>query len=151
MDDDLRLAIRTLIDEGAGCVLARSGQILAIGRGRGLLPLLEVLEETRDATGASLADIIVGRAAAMLAQSAGVRAVHGEVMSAGAARELERRGQHFSYGRLVDHIIARTGTGECPFERLVAGCSEPEEVRARAREVAEQGLESTLARYGLTL
>jgi len=88
--------------------------------GRGISPMLRLLGENRDLRGYAAADIIVGKAAAMLFVKAGIAAVYGEVMSAGGRATLEAHGIPCTFGVLTEKIINRRGDGICPMEQAVA-------------------------------
>ena len=72
---------------------------------------------------------MVGNGAAFLYVLLGVSAVYGAVMSEAALSTLTRFNIMASYGQLVDHIVNRTNTGNCPMEEAVAGIEEPERAR----------------------
>lgn len=75
----------------------------------------------------AVADRVVGRAAALLMAFGGVKEAYASVLSARAVEVLKENGIAFSYGKLVDCIVNRTGTGECPMESLSREISDPEE------------------------
>jgi hypothetical protein len=81
----------------------------------------------KDLKGYSAADMIVGKAAAMLFVKAGICAVHGKVMSEAASEYLEAHHIPHSYDKLTEQIINRTGDNICPMEAAVANISDPEE------------------------
>ena len=95
--------------------------------GRGISPLIALAEEGRDLRGFSAADLIVGRAAAMIFVCLGVASVYGKTMSRGGAEYLEKRGIPYSYGVLTEKIINRTGDNVCPMEKAVEGTEDAAE------------------------
>ena len=70
--------------------------------------------------GASVADKIVGKAAALLLIKCGVKEVYAKTASRAAEAVLKRHGVPFSYGVMTDCILNRDGTGPCPMEATVA-------------------------------
>ena len=72
----------------------------------------------KDLKGYSAADMIVGKAAAMLFVKAGICAVHGKVMSEAASEYLEAHHIPHSYDKLTEQIINRTGDNICPWKLL---------------------------------
>lgn len=86
-----------------------------------------VTDDPQFLCGASVADKVVGRGAALLLVKGGVREVYAEVASSGALDVLRRAGVEVSFGREVPNIINRTGTDICPVEKLTAGTSSPDE------------------------
>ncbi len=89
--------------------------------------MMEFLAAGRDLRGFSAADLVVGRAAAMLFVLAGVRSVYAETMSEGAREYLLAHGIPAEYGELTEGIRNRAGTGSCPMEAAVRGIDAPEE------------------------
>lgn len=106
------------------CVLCGGDRVLTSTK-RGIAPLLEWIEAGEDLRGFSCADRIIGRAAAMLLILGGVRAVHGDVTSAGAKELLEAHGVEVSFDTLTERIINRRGDGPCPMEQAVASLTDP--------------------------
>mgnify|MGYP002801053522 FL=1 len=110
----------------AGC---RAGEVMTRD-GRGIAPLLAIASEENALRGASVADLIVGKAAALLMARAGVSEVYAEVMSEAGERTLSEHDIPHSCGLLVPYIIDRTGKDVCPMERAVADVSDPAEAYA---------------------
>ena len=102
-----------------------------------MAPILSLIESGTDLRGASAADKVIGKAAAMLLVLAGVEHIYGAVMSRMAAEYLETRGVSYSFGELCDRIINRSGDGFCPMELAVADIDDP----AQAPEVIRNRLD----------
>lgn len=111
--------------------------------GRGISPMMRFIAEERDLIGSSVADVIVGKAAAMLFIKAGIAEVYGRVMSKAARDCLTERGIPCSYDMLIDRIINRKGDDICPMEKTVADINDPEEgyraLKARLNEMRRGG------------
>ena len=75
--------------------------------------------------GASVADKIVGKAAALLMTACGVREVYAAVMSRGAKELFEKYNIACSCSTLAEQIINRKGTGACPMEQTAAYIDDP--------------------------
>lgn len=86
---------------------------------RGISALLSLATDGDTLKGACVADIIVGKAAAMLMAFAGVKEVYGRVMSRKATEVFERHSIAYCYGELTETIINRKGDGPCPMEMAV--------------------------------
>ncbi len=112
---------------GGHSVCLVRGDTMIVRDGKGISPLVLLTEENRDLRGFSAADLIVGRAAAMIFVLAGVSAVYGATMSIGAAEYLGKHGIPFSYGCLTEQIVNRRGDGICPMEKAVSGTGDPAE------------------------
>ena len=120
--DDLNLAKRTLHEEGLSLVVAKNGRLLFKSKSHGVGDMLAMIDELGTLTeSASLADSIVGRAAALLCVYSKIAAVYGATMSEGAASILTAKGIHHEYGTLVPRILNRQKTDNCPFDKAVTG------------------------------
>lgn len=114
---------------GHSVAVCRAGEVMTRD-GRGIAPLLAIASEESALRGASVADLIVGKAAALLMVRAGVSEVYAEVMSEAGERTLSEHDIPHSCGLLVPYIIDRTGKDVCPMERAVADVSDPAEAYA---------------------
>jgi hypothetical protein len=85
--------------------------------------------------GASLADSVVGRAAALLCVYSGIASVYGSRMSEGALSILKARGIHQEFGELVPRILNRKMKDVCPFDKAVSGIEDPVTALERLRSV----------------
>lgn len=94
---------------------------------RGIKMLLSIVSDTPNLLcGATVADKIVGKAAALLMVHGNVKEVYAEVISESAIDVFRRYGIPFTYGTITSRIVNRLGTGICPMEETVLGISEPE-------------------------
>ena len=114
---DLQIAKANL--NGHSICLCKDGKFFT-DDGRGISPMMNYLEEKRELRGFSVADVIVGKAAAMLFVKAGIAEVYGEVMSVSARDYLSKHNIPCSFGTLTERIINRKGDGICPMEQAVA-------------------------------
>lgn len=106
------------LSEGFSCVAVRDGAVLAAREGRGIAPLLALYEKTPELLrGASVADKVIGRAAATVLVMAGAREVYGEIMSVHGAAQLRAHGIACSCGTEVPRIDNRAKDGMCPMEQ----------------------------------
>ncbi len=106
--------------------LCRGGKILTDDR-RGISPMLELISSGTDLNGYSVADKVVGRAAALLFAKAGICEVYAEVLSKNAAEVLSEHNIPYTYTSLTDSIINRSGTDICPMEKATLGVCDPDE------------------------
>ena len=106
--------------------------------------MMRFLAEGKELTDYSAADLIVGKATAMLFVKAGIRAVYGKVMSKSAKEFLETHGVICEYETLTEQIINRAGTGICPMEQTIADIDDAENgYSALCRKLAEMRKNST--------
>lgn len=112
---------------------------------RGVAPMLGFIAEGQALNGFSAADVVVGKAAAMLFKKAGVTAVYAKTLSIGGKRYFEENGIYAEYGALTEKIINRDGTDMCPMERAVLDISEAEEgyraILKRLQELRSQNVQ----------
>lgn len=106
------------------CVLCKDGTAYTSTK-RGVAPLLEWVTQGVDLKGFSAADKIVGKAAAFLFVTSGVKEVYASVMSKTAIDILSQYGITAEYETLVQIIENRSKTGPCPMEQAVSGIDEP--------------------------
>ncbi len=117
--------IRAKVLRGNHSVAFVKGETEHVFDGRGVSPLIGIIEHGDDLHGFSSADLIIGKAAAMLMTILGVTAVYGEVMSTDGYEYLTAHGITAEYGTLTEMIINRDGTGRCPMETAVENISDP--------------------------
>lgn len=122
---------------GHSICLCRDGDIIT-DDGRGISPMIKFLKEGRELTGYSAADVIVGKAAALLFVKAGIAQVYGRVMSKSAKFTLEKNGIPCSFDKITDKIINRAGTDICPMEKAVENTDSPDEAFAALCSRLEQ-------------
>ncbi len=109
--------IGLLHEGGYSCVVRNGERIRTFGR-RGVADLHELLHrEPELLSGASVADKVVGKAAAALMAAGGVRELYADTVSEGALELLRRAGIKVSFGREVPRIVNRTRTDICPLEK----------------------------------
>ena len=135
---DLVREMRSRIDAGESVVAARGGVILAVERGRGLAPLLKLLDAGK-LFDAVVMDKVVGRAAAAICVEGGAAKVYATLADKGAVELLERRGIPFVAEKTVDMILNRGKTGNCPMEDAVSGLEDPKRMVEAVRAAAMKG------------
>ncbi len=122
------IALARIAAGEADCYILRPGQEPLPGHGRGVRPLLQLLENQPDALrGAVLADKIIGKAAAMIAMLGGIAEIHTLTASESALAFLAQRGIPAAARRTVPYIINRTGDDMCPLEKTVRTVEDPAE------------------------
>ena len=126
-------ACEILFDEQATCVVI-SGEDVYISHERGVKPLLKLLDEKRDVVGASAADKVVGKAAAMIYVLLGIKELHAYVISSLAVEFLRAHNVSVRYDKLVPMIRNRTDTGFCPMEQATKDINEPNEALLAIRK-----------------
>jgi len=120
---DIEIAIKNL--NGHSICLCKDSKYFT-DDGRGISPMMRLIGENKELCGYSVADVIVGKAAAMLFVKAGISAVHGKVMSESGKTFLESHNIPCTYDILTKRIINRHGTDICPMEKAVAEIDDAE-------------------------
>lgn len=119
------------------CVLC-SGQVIITDRRRGVRPLLDLLESDADVNGFTVADKVVGKAAAYLYCLLKVKCLFARVISQPALDVLQQAGIETEYDQLVPAIQNRTKDGFCPMESAVLDIHSPEEALSAIYEALAQ-------------
>lgn len=128
----LQRAVSLLHRESYTCVLCDRDRVLT-SRKRGILPLLERCEEGECCAGVSVADRVVGKAAAMLLVLMQAQEVYSDVMSTSARDYLLQHGICAQCSTLVPEILDCTGKHSCPMEQTVAALTDPADAPAAIR------------------
>lgn len=106
---------------------------------RGVKPLLHLLEDEKGfLDGASVADKVIGKAAALLMVLGGIKEVHTNVISEPAVEVFEKHHIPYFYEEKVKRIINRKGDGLCPMETLCIDVEEPSEAFEKIKEWLEK-------------
>ena len=121
---DLQIAKNNL--PGHTICLCKNGNCLYSER-RGIAPMMNFIYNGAELACYSVADVVVGKAAAMLFIKCGIRHVFAKTLSQYAKRVLELYGVEYEYEILTERIINREGTDVCPMEKAVMNTDDPEE------------------------
>lgn len=120
-----------LLHEGAHSLVISSRNEVRKFDGRGVSDLRRLLKEEPDMLkGASIADKVVGKAAAALMILGGVDELHADVISCQALALLAQTTMKTTFDKEVPHIINRANTGWCPMETCCKDCQTAEECLA---------------------
>ena len=99
------------------CLVVKDGQHLYESIARGIFPLYEAhVMQKIDMEGSSLADKVIGKAAAMIAVDAGVASIHAVVISEHAIDYLDEHEINYTYEKRTVYIKNREQNGMCPVE-----------------------------------
>ena len=139
-EGDLLAEMAGLVRRGeAAAVTARDGVIQARASGRGVLPLLKLLDDGH-LRHALVVDKVVGRAAAAVCLVGRARRVHGLLMSEEAKSLLAAHNVPATADRLVPKILNRDKTGLCPLEAKVADETDTQKMVAAIRAFLNQAV-----------
>ncbi|MDE7295685.1 MAG: DUF1893 domain-containing protein, partial [Clostridia bacterium] len=120
--------------------LCKNGECLYSEK-RGIAPLMGFLAQGVDLRGYSVADKVVGKAAAFLFVKCGIREAFAETLSQSAKAVLEAHGIPVTYSVLTEKIINRAGTDMCPMEKTVLNVDNAEDAYLVLKEkMREMGI-----------
>ena len=105
--------------------LCRDGNCIYDDR-RGIAPMLGFISSAVDLNGYSVADRVVGKAAALMFVKCGIVAVYAKTLSESGKKVLDKHNIPVECDTLTDKIINRDGTDICPMEKTVWDCDDPE-------------------------
>ena len=127
-EGDLLAEMAGLVRRGeAAAVTARDGVIQARASGRGVLPLLKLLDDGH-LRHALVVDKVIGRAAAAVCLVGRARRVHGLLMSEEAKSLLAAHNVPATADHLVPKILNRDQSASCPLEARVAQEADPQKM-----------------------
>ena len=102
---------------------------------RGVKPLLYLLTEKKGfLKGASVADKVIGKAAALLMVLGEIKEVHTLIISEPAIKVFEKYNIPCFYDKKVTRIVNRAGDGLCPMETLCLDVENPQEAFTKIKE-----------------
>ena len=122
--NDLQIAKNNLI--GHTICLCKDGKCLYSEK-KGIGPMMNFIETNTNLEGYCVADVIVGKAVAMLFVRSGIIKVYAKTLSKSGKAILEKYGIPFEYDELTEQIINRTGTDICPMEKAVLNTEDLDE------------------------
>lgn len=119
---DIEIAKELLKKEDYTLVVIKEGDVLFISKEKGIKPMYSLIKNMKEeAKGASIADKVIGRGAALLSNYVKIKEVFGEVISKEAVEVLEENNIDYSFSVICDYIKNRDKTGLCPIENLSLG------------------------------
>lgn len=121
---DLQIAKEGLA--GHTICLCKDGKLIFSDK-RGISPMIDFIESGTDLNGYSVADLVVGKAAAFLFVKCKIKNVFAKTISESGKDVLEKNGIHFEYETLTEKIVNRAGTDICPMEKAVSNTENAEE------------------------
>ena len=135
--NNLSKAITLLNSTDNTCVLCNDHTVLTDKR-RGVRPLLDLLENNTNVENFSVADKVVGKAAAFLYCLLKVKNLYARVISQPALDILHQAGIETQYSELVPAIQNRTKDGFCPMERAVWDITSASEALVAVQQTLEK-------------
>lgn len=116
---DLELAKDLLYKENLTICIVKNGSVIHKSSQKGIYPMYEAISKKHQQLGgASVADRVIGRAAAMLNVYAKTQDVFSEIVSKSAETILHNNEINLSYNQLVPYIKNRSQDDLCPIEKI---------------------------------
>ncbi len=140
---DLEIAKDALRRGDYSIVMVRDGMMIYASKSHGIGGILQAIEELNHRIkGASVADRVIGKAAALLLAYSKVKDAYAIVISRSGLETLRSHGIQVEYENLVPKILDRSGRGICPFEKITLEIDSPrlgfEFLRRRWRSLTEE-------------
>lgn len=121
---DLQTARNNL--SGYTICLCKDGKCI-FSEQKGISPVMTFLLQNINLSGYSVADLIVGKAVALLFVKSGIKAVYAKTLSFDGRKILEKYKIPYEYEILTEYIINRDKTDVCPMEKAVMQTENPDE------------------------
>lgn len=129
--------IKSLHEGNYSCVIENVDGVHFFS-GKGVSDLYALVKEQNSfLNGASVADKVVGKAAAALMILGGVKNVYTDLISAPALEMFEKGGINVSYSGIVPNIRNRDNTDLCPLEKKIGANDQPEIILSLVDEFIE--------------
>ena len=139
-DRDLELAKLWLKKRDLTLVVVKEGKTIFETKSQGINGFLEAIEKLgKRLVTSSVADKIVGAAAAKLCVYSKVYAVFAVTISKGGTRVLKENNILCEFENEVPNILNSDRKDICPFDRLVISSVDSEEAYTKLRSFAESG------------
>lgn len=106
---------------------------------RGVAPIIELIDtEPQFLCGATVADKVIGKAAAMLLFAYGVKEVYTPLVSEKALEYSKNKSIKIAYDEKTECIINRNKTDMCPMEKCVLNVNDEKEAETLIRNTIKE-------------
>jgi hypothetical protein len=140
LDRDLELAKLWLKERDLTLVVAKGGKTIFETKSQGINGFLQAIEKLgKRLIASSVADKIVGAAAATLCVYSKVSAVFAVTISKGGIKVLQENNIFCEFENEVPNILNSNRKDRCPFDRLVITSANSEEAYTKLRSFAASG------------
>ena len=124
---DLDIAKTELYRNNLTLTIVKNGAVVYSTKSHRISGFLEAIEKCGpDLQRASMADLVVGKAVALLCVYAGIREVFAGVLSRKAMAVLKQNNVGFSWNEVVDNVLDTNKSETCPFEKAAKEISDPQ-------------------------
>lgn len=123
--NNIELARNTLEKEKLSIVMVKNGEVIYKSTDSGIKPLLFAYQNNLEKLeGVSVADKVIGKAAALLLKDGKIQELYAELISEKAMEVLNETDIKVTYGNKVENILNRDQTDLCPMEKIAKDESE---------------------------
>lgn len=123
--NDVNIAKNHLLENKLNFVIVKDGIILEQSDARGIKPIYEAhLNRKGNFKDSSVADRVIGKAAAMFLVSGGIKSLYTDLISEPALEILKNNNIEVEYLKKVPMILNRMGNDMCPIEKLSSQTNE---------------------------
>lgn len=137
-DQDLELAKMKLIKDELSLVIVKNEKVIFQTKKQGVNGFLKAITSlNQELVKASVADKIVGVAAAMLCVYSGISSIFTLTISEGGIKTLEDNNISFVYKEKVSNILNQKKTDVCPFEKIAIGSKNSKEAYEKLKYFAD--------------
>lgn len=134
---NLEIAKRVLREKNLSLVIVKNGKVIFKSRLHGVVGLIQAIEVLgKSLLSSSVADRVVGRAAALLLIYSHIGEVYAITISALGLNILNEYGIKVEYDILVPKIMNRRGDDLCPLEKISLTVNSPREAYEKLKEHA---------------
>jgi hypothetical protein len=135
---DLETAKKRLHERKLTLCITKNGETIFETNSHGISGFLRAIQRLEvKLEGAYVADRVVGKAIALLCIYTKVRGVYASTISKKAKKLLEENVIQIEWGNLVENILDPDKATTCPFEKLAAKISDPEEAYLKLRTLQD--------------
>ena len=121
---DLVLAIEQRDKNGYSLAVVKNEKTIYKNKSYGIYPLYAAYKDKVDFSGASAADKVVGKGAAIFFDKLNIKELDTIIISKPALEYLQQHNVVVSYAKLVDYIENRNRDGKCPVETIAQQTSQ---------------------------
>ncbi len=133
------LTAKDLLKKENATFVAVNGEKIFISHSRGVAPIIEIIDSDAELLfGASVADKVIGKAAAMLFSKYKIKEIHALLVSEKALEYLDKKSISVTYDDVVAHIINRDKTDMCPMEKCVLSTTDEDDAEELIRRKRQE-------------
>ena len=133
--DNLNLAKSTLLENAYSIVVVKEENIVHTSNKNGLMPILDLYDSNKSILdNASVADKVIGKAAALLLVNANIKDLYAELISENAIPVLDNANIKYEYNKKVKEIRNRDNSAMCPMEKLALESKDADDLINKIKE-----------------